>query len=486
MNLQIKLPGRESTLVLILVSLFLITRIPLLFYLPFIQDESLYAIMIDEQAGNPTLIPTLFGYPISWKPAPFFWIHIPFNELPLPLEARYRLPSMLFGLATIPILFRFFRNMGQSRYMAFFTLLVFIFSFVTAYPHAALLTDSMLFFFISSALLIYSEKRFCQWRFLIAGLLAFAAFWTKLVVAAVIPILAVAYFLSFDRKTLRNPIFLLSLLAVPAAFTLHYALYDAAGLAQEVYFSDIGGHLLSREGISGQLDSLIGSLFVLLEGAGIWFALSLFGFWKYWRDNLFMSLWFLLSVFPLLSGSFMPWYFLPVFPAIAFFSVKLLLIWKGRERMDTLFWAFIIMAILLTTGLCAFLYSSHYEGFIDQKEAGLYLANKENVAVVGTYNPAILTYKMLNEEEPLDVGWILASRNITEDEVRELAQDYHTDNQEISQGSFSPIFTTASTYRKDTNIPDFDYVAVVWKGGLDPGGELVFNRSSIQIYRMND
>ena len=59
----------------VLVVFYLITRLPVLDYLPLVQDEALYSIMIEEQRESLTLVPTFLGYEVSWKMAPFFWIY---------------------------------------------------------------------------------------------------------------------------------------------------------------------------------------------------------------------------------------------------------------------------------------------------------------------------------------------------------------------------------------------------------------------------
>lgn len=486
MESPIKLPENGRNLLLILIAIFLITRIPLLFYLPFVQDEALYAVMVAEQVEHPTSIPTFLGYPVSWKPVPFFWIHVPFYELPLQLEAKLRLPSLLAGLLSIPVLFRLFGNLGLSNNARFFTMLFFLFSLVTSYPHAALLLDSIMFLLISSSLLLYSERQLGQWRFIGAAALAFLAFFIKLVVAFMIPILAVAYFLTYDRKTLRNPLFVLSLLAVPAAMAFHYLAYDAAGLAHELYFSDVGGKLLSTAGLEGQLKTSLIAIGILIEGAGIWFALSLFGFLRYWKDNIFMSVWYVLSIFPMLSGAFMPWYFLPVAPAIAYFGLMLLLMWKGKERLDTLFWAFLSMALVLTLALTAFIYVFELNNrFLPQKEAGLLMAGKDNVVVMGIYNPGIISYKMLSEDEPKDFGWLLIPRNVSDDAFEDYIRDYHTDTYPLQQGSFSSMFTSVKTFRKDSNISDAEYYVLVGERNISvPDSELIYEKSEIKIYEV--
>ena len=96
--------GSDKSLLIILAALFLLSRIPAMLYMPFVQDESLYSVMIEEQAAHPTLIPTLFGYPVSWKPALFFWTYAALSRVQLPIELAYRLPSLAFGLLTVIII----------------------------------------------------------------------------------------------------------------------------------------------------------------------------------------------------------------------------------------------------------------------------------------------------------------------------------------------------------------------------------------------
>ncbi|MBU0532571.1 glycosyltransferase family 39 protein [Candidatus Micrarchaeota archaeon] len=474
---SLKLPQKESNLLLLLLVVYLLTRIPLLFYLPFVQDEALYAIMIEEQKDGFTLIPTFLNYQVSWKPPLFFWVYSIFPELPIQLEANYRFPSFLFGFLSIPFLYYFFRNCNISKNLSFFSVLIFLCSFITMYGQTAILTDSMLFFLICASLFVYSEENLGDWRFLLAGLLAFAAFFVKLVIAFMIPILAIAYFYD-KRKTLKKPLFLLSLLAVPLAFLLNYILF--ADLATEFYEGNILSHLLHPTGLLGQVANFVGAFNIFLEGAIIWFALSLFGLWKHWKENKVMTCWFALSIFPLLTGFFMAWYFLPIMPAVTYFAGMALLKWDGKERIDTFFALFFGATLLISLyGAFFFTYVSYHDAFTPQKEAGLLISGKENVAIIGTYTPGVLAYKMLSEKKslgaPLDVGWILYV-DINQSYVSDFAVDYYSDKYNVVDGSFSGIFTSPGIYRKDTNISSFDYIVVVGPYMLEEY-ELLYNSS---------
>jgi hypothetical protein len=483
-----RLPQKESRLLLVLAAVYFITRLPLLNYLPLVKDEAIYAMMIREQAAHPTIIPTFLGYAVSWKPAPFFWVYSAFSGLPLPFELLFRLPSFIFGLLTIPILYRLLSNCGASRNIAFFSTLIFLLSMASIYPDAALLTDSLNFLLVSGSLLLYTEKKLGRKRFVAAAALAFAAFFAKLVIALMIPVLAVAYFLFNERKTLMDPVFLLSLLAVPAAFLVHYSILDSAGLARELFLSDIGGHIFNPEGFQEQVNAFAGSVGMFILGSGLWFALSLFGLRDHWKSNPFMSFWYLLTVFPLLSGNFMIWYYLPVMPAIAYFASMILIKWDGKDKLDAFFAFFFCSAAIISLGLVALVYVTLYDTYAPEREAGLFLAGKADAAIIGMYSPGIIAYKTLSEDRNgsvLDVGWVTGSREISGEEIGEYISDYHSDRYPVTDGSFSAFFTVKRNYRKDTNITSFRYIAISGLyDGTAPGGTLVYNHTNpdIRIY----
>ncbi len=487
MAFSLQLPKSDRSLLLLLAAVCLITRLPFLTSLPFIQDEAIYAMMVVEQAHSPSLIPTLFGYPMSWKPPLFFWAYAPFSGLPIPFEAALRLPSLLFGLASLVPLYLLLRNAGGSRNLAFFSLLIFIFSMPALYAQTALLTDSLVFLFIAGALYLYSETRLDGRRFLAAGALAFLAFMTKHLLAAAIPLLAVLYIYFYDRKSLGNRSFLVSLLAVPAAFALHFLLLQGAGLGGELYGSELAIHL-GGSNFSTAMNSVLGSFTTFFTGAGIWFALSLFGLWRHWKGNPFMALWYALMLFPLVGGNFMPWYYLPVMPAVAYFAALFLLEWKGKERTDVLFTAVLALALAFTSALILLTYVNISAIYLPQKEAGLMLAGKENVLIIGEYAPGIAAYKTLAEERslgrPLDFGWILWPAGGAPSNASAFVADYHSGKLPLVDGSFTGIFTTEATFRKDSNMTSADYVAVVNNPGMPlPGFSIIYNESGITLYR---
>jgi len=490
MALKIGLPKDETRLIILLIAVYLLTRLPLLGYLPLIKDEAIYSIMIHEQSVSHTILPTLFGYPVSWKPILFFWTGALFSGLPLPIELIYRLPSFLFGLLTVPLLFAVLRKSGINANISFLSTLAFLLCAVSIHPNTHAMIDTMMFFLILLSLCLYvGEKKDggdAGRKFLLAGFLVFIAFFTKFILAAMIPALAIAYLYFNDRKSLRNPLFLVSLLALPAAITLNALLFTQAGLSGELALP-FGSNALSNSGLIGQFARAIGALDVFLVGTGIWSVLSIPGFISHRKENPFMSFWYLLTILPLLGGTYMVWYFLPVMPAISYFACMSLVMWKGKERMDGLFGFVFAAGALLGLGIALYTYVSLSEFYSVEKEAGLLLSGKEDVAVIGLYTPTLVTYKYHSElsalGRPLDFGWIAFPEAVPPETVRDFALDYHTGSHPAVDGSFSEFYTTNQTFRKDTTIADPRIIAIA--GGYNigiPDARVIYNRSYITIY----
>jgi hypothetical protein len=202
----------------------------------------------------------------------------------------------------------------------------------------------------------------------------------------------------------------------------------------------------------------------VMFAAGIWFALSLAGFVKHLKENLFMAVWFALSIFPLLGSFFMPWYFLPVMPAIAFFAASALLRDGKRERVDAFFAIVLAMSIIVSVAASLVLYGIDRDAFQPQKEAGEFLAGKENVLFVGERLNGAISYKMLAEIRKdgtaLDYGWVLFPAGTETEAYYDFISEPNRSDYTINQGSFSGSYIKNEIFRKDTQLTGFDYVVV--------------------------
>jgi hypothetical protein len=453
------------------------------------RDEGLYSIMIEEQAQHLTLVPTFLSYVSSWKPILFFWTYIIPSRLPLPLEIAYRLPSVLFGLGSAIVSYSILKKLGASDNLAFYSLVIFLLSFYSTSSFSALMSDSMMLFLILSSLRSYMEEKRGPWRFALAASLAFLAFWTKLVIAFMIPILAIAYFYTYNRKTLREPLFLASLLAVPLAMATHYLATDFYGLGMEFYSGNILKHVHVLDPLS-QFTVFTGTVGVfIVSGQALWLSLSLIGFLNHWKKSLFMSIWYVLIIIPSMTSEVLPWYFLPFMLPLSYYAALALLVWKGKEKADVFFkLSFLALCVVMAVLVSSLLYGVSLD-FSHFKEAGLMLSGKENVLVIGSYSSEVIAYKSLPEMRSgknIDFGWIVFTGKVPDAMVQDFIADYHRKDQNVTDGSFNRIFTTGGAFRKDTNLTKFDYIAVVGPYNVTPpGSSLLFNSTEVKVYKIS-
>jgi 4-amino-4-deoxy-L-arabinose transferase-like glycosyltransferase len=489
MSSLLNLPKKDSSLLIILSIAYLLTRLIPALIMPLSVDEAVYSIIIEEMAESPTLIPTFLGHPVSWKPPLFFWVDSLFSGLPLPLELAYRLPSLLFGLFSVILTYQLMRSLDISRTTAFFSLMAFIFMLSSVYPDSTVLIDSLMYLLVVGALYLYTRADLGNLRFFMAFMLSFAGFMVKHAVALIIPVLAIAYFLQKDRKALLSLPFLLSLLAIPLAFAAYSLLLDDYGLLEYFFFAESYLRSPGTE-LPSTIELGYASFVTLFISAGPWLFLSFFGFWKFWRKNLFLTVWYLLAALPLLAAYYRPWYFLPISLPIAYFAVKALLQWDGREKADRFFLIVFALFILISVASLVYFYATLYPTVQPLKEAGLFLAGKENVLIVGYASFEPIAYKLNIERRAgneLDFGWVIMSFDSEDSEALDFIEDYRTEKPMVQDGSFNKIYTDLDhvTFRKETNITEFEHAALILLPGLEvPGGELEYNNSYVQIYRI--
>ncbi|MFA5187205.1 MAG: hypothetical protein WC551_12070 [Patescibacteria group bacterium] len=478
--------GIPALLLLILAILYFLTRLPLLGYLPFIQDEAIYAVMIGEQQDGLTVIPTLFGYPISWKMAPFFWLYSALAPLSsgVGLEGGFRFPSVVFGFLCLIPLFLILKHFSDEK-LAFLSSVFYLVSFVSVYPNTSLLIDSPAFLLILLSLYFYAVKG----NPLAGGALAAAAFTFKLVTAFISPLLAMGYFILLGkREALTNRVFIASLSLPLLAALANYAILSPFGGGDQVYFEELLPRLLTSGGQADLVTRVSMSLDTLAYSMGPVFLVSLFGFAKNWRGNRFMSFWYALTIIPFLAATQYPWYYLPVLPAVSFFAALAVYDFRKawKENLPGLLAAAAICAIslMLVWGAYQALFNLHNP----ERVIGTAIAGKENVLIIGHFKPGIIAYKELNERghmgRPLDYGFILGPPSFGGEEAAAFVRDYGTGAVPATNGSFSGMYTSASVFRKDTNITDFDYLVLAGDLGFGfTGPEILVRAGDITVYK---
>ncbi|MFH1222262.1 MAG: glycosyltransferase family 39 protein [Candidatus Micrarchaeota archaeon] len=439
-----------------------------------LSDEGLYVIMMEEQMTHATLIPTFFGYEMGWKPPLYFWLSIPFvaaaKATPLPIELVYRLSNLIFGLLAAIPLYLIYRKF-QSEEFSYLGLLAYALLPLVIYPESRALTDTLCFLFLLTAVWAYLEYKKGQIYFLLAAVAVFLAFFTKQTLAFLPPIVFAAYLWQNDKKTLKSKEFLLSLLALPVAFIINYLAYSSPAEANLVFSEIITGKLLG--GLT--YDIIFTTLAPLLYLSGPFLVLAALGVIRNWKNNAFFSVWLLLIIFPLLAGKNMPWYFLPIAPAIIYFS--LLAIFKDGEKLRIDAFAMFMFGIFLITSWVFFfpIYQMNNNAALPAKAVGEFLAFKENVLIAGKYSSGVFAYKELEERRvlgrPLDYGLIIIQEP-DNTSLQKLIDNYHYKNASIVDGNFLTMFYDNRTYRKDTNLTKFSYVAITGELNVTAGEKI--------------
>ncbi|MFH0738141.1 MAG: glycosyltransferase family 39 protein [Candidatus Micrarchaeota archaeon] len=484
-----ELLGIPLASVLLLTAFYLLIRLPLLASLPFVQDEGVYAVMIEEQRDAPSLVPTFLGHPISWKMAPFFWVYSFLTSFTgwAGLEASYRLPSLVFGFLSIFPLYHLIRHYCDGN-RALLSCLLFLSSFASVYPNTTLLIDSSAFLLILLSLYFYLIKE----DPIKGGAIAAIAFTFKLVTAFISPVLAaLALILAGKKESILDKRFLISAALPILAAIINYTILSPFGGGGQVYFEELLPRIMASG--SGSLDpmaKLFASFDTLGYSMGPIFIVSLFGLFKHHRTHPLLAGWYALIILPFVAGASYPWYYLPVLPAVCAFAAMALFDpakdWKGNFDRLSIAALVIIASLYMVSNAYALLGAAHSP----EKGAGLAIAGKENVLIIGQFNPGIFAYKEVSERRALgtalDYGLIIGPPSFGGEEAADFVIDYHTIAHPVEDGSFSALYTSASVFRKDTDISRFDYLVLSGDLGFLLQAPVIYQADDIIVYNISE
>jgi len=489
---QISLLSTDRSKLFFLVVLAFFARIWLIYYLPLIKDEILYAENIHSQISAPSFGLHFLGQLATWKPPLFFLVYAPLvallQYLPIGFEAVYRLPTVLFGMINILLVYRFLRNISEDKNIAFYTSLIYSMVFLTVYVDSTVLIDTFNLTLILCALCLYTQSSKGSWKYLLAGAVTMLAFFTKLWFAMLVPVLALAFMYRERRKDLFDSNFLVSLLALPLAAILYFV-WSSGTSAQDVTPFQVLYDRVFVDGLSA--NQLLGALHGFFMPANIWIGVGLFGFFRFWKDKPVMTVWAVVSLIPLIAGYCLPWYSLPAMVPLAYFSCLLLLKFDRSVKPDAFF--IIVLTILIVAGymLGFFIWEKYlYDKYEGSREAGTMLAFKDNIAIIGKWDPTLAGYKFLNERRSrgdyLDFGWIVLGDSSLNISLQMIADNYQ------SMGNFDNNFmclymntsSLSCNYRRTSNVTRPEYVAVVgYENQTLIGFEILFNKSDIKIFK---
>ncbi len=470
---------RQWLLVLVLVTL--LARIPFTGELPLVKDEALYAQMAGEYSESPGVVPTYLGNEVAWRPALFFLLYSPLVKvaeiLPFSIEVAHRLPNLLFAVVNVILLYFLVVNVSGKKELGFLSALLYSVSMLSIIVDNAVLVDTMLVSFVLGAVYCYVKGGEDEGYYLVAGALSFCAFMVKTVVAFIIPVLAVAYVYFHRKGDMGNKYLLASLVFIPVALLVY-----ASGFQNpELLFSEFGGNVKQKlvpGGLVGDVFSSVAGFLGLSVFLGGFYAVGLL---REWKRNMFWLVWAAASVFPMLGGALMPWYWLPALPAFSVFGAYAV---KKADWLGALMIGFVAVASIASLGG---VYGSWEEGYT-QRDAGEFLSDKEDVLVVGEYSPTLVFYMNYYAGGEKEFCWHVIQKGERLDDgeyVRNIVEDYSGGRKYPVNGEISNIFWDGRDFRMNCSGGEFDWVAAVGEifFGVE-GYELTASwGEDIEIYR---
>lgn len=399
--------------------LFLLSFAIRLYYLPatpIYGDEAAYAEIIDEFSRNPSLIPHYMGHIVSWKPTFGFAVYsLIINVLwtlnpQIPLEVAYRVPSVVFGvLSTLALYFLVRKLYGEE--LAFFSSILFTTNCISVAISEGLLLDSLVLFLLISGIIFYIDGQRDKKNFYYAGFTGALLFLTKSIIALMLPVLAISYYVrdrKIGRDVKRGTAFLLSLSAVPLTMFLYALLFflhaplGKGGDITATYVYDIFFRVYMQPKFE---PSLLLNTIEFLKLTVPWCILFFSGILLTKlsdREDRFIFLWLLLTLAFVGAGQFYSWYYLQVLPPFSVICAKPLLHVKNKRSFLP------ILLLLLLLSLPHFANPSFMDSYIsssplniEKMETGLFLRNRYSVQSITEKGiPEIAFYKFHGESQP--------------------------------------------------------------------------------------
>ncbi|MCX6776161.1 MAG: glycosyltransferase family 39 protein [Candidatus Micrarchaeota archaeon] len=412
--------NRNAVFISILLLLSLAIR---LFYLPstpIYGDGAVYAEIIDEFIHSPAPVPYFMGHIISWKPplgfaVYSFFIYL-FNSVTpgVPLEVIYRLPPIIFGvLSTLAVYFLARKLYGDD--VAFLSSLIFTINPVAIVVSEDLLLETMVSFLLISGVLLYMEGEKNRKYIYYAGLVGALLFFTKSIIAFLLPALGIAYYLgskkmAHDAEMGRS--FLISLSAVPLAMILYaliFHIYAPLGQGADIRISYIYDIFFRVYGSSDKLMLLANTIQFLrltLPWSIMFFGGLLLINLKN-REDRFIYAWLVLMLVFLGANQFYVWYLLLALPPFSIVCARVALQIRNRKFFIPVLFLFFMTALPhLSNPEFMEPYLNNNNVTTDRVEVGLFLRDKTNIMTISEDGlPEIVFYKFHGERTPDYAGF---------------------------------------------------------------------------------
>lgn len=339
-------------------------------------DEGRNAEVAREMAiTNDYVLPRLNGLPYLDKPVLFFAVGAASMEMLGPTELAARLPSLMFTVATLVLVWGFGRRHFDAETAITATVATAATPFVLAYSRTVIFDSTLSFFAVAAILALYesieapSAQRATWWRAAAWAAIALGVL-TKGPIALALPVLACGPYAIMRRRLTRMVDPLSGLLFVALVLPWVFAIsQEIPNFVQYVVFTETASRLVSNE--LGRAEPWWYFLAILPAAALPWSLVAIgnarrLGAKSKGADGhhvrFFLS-WLLVPfIFFSLSTSKRPQYVLPLIPAIGFLCA---VAWRQRDSFKEVRWVGVGLGII---GLFLIGVHDHIAGWVSASE----------------------------------------------------------------------------------------------------------------------
>ncbi len=496
--------NRNALFISVLILLSLAISLYYMPSAPLLNDEAVYAEMIDEFIRTPTLVPHFMGHVVSWKPILGFATYAIFISgfhilnPAMPVEFLYRFPSIIFGvLSAVAVYFIGRKFYGEE--VALLSAVIFAVNPVSVVLNESLLLENLTLFLLLSGVLLYIEGERDRKYLYYGGFLGALLFLTKSIMAFLLPALAVAYYLG-NRKMgnyrQMGKSFLLSLAGVPLAMLLYSLVFFMSAPAGQgadarvMYIYDA----IRVWAMGGKPVLLLNSIEFLKLSLpwSIMFFAGLLAINLRKREDRFIFIWLVLMLVFLGAGQFYSRYYLPLVPPFSIICARAFMQVRDRKFFLPL------LLLLLFASTPDFTNPAFMSSNIptaaprsQNAQVGFFLRNKSGILSITTEGiPETVFYKFHGESAPNYTGFemkvlnpassegYIAYRTISEIAL-ELAPTINlTDSQQVkswigNSSNNAYVVMDSDVYRVYSSSPLRNYSVVF---NSSQGGPVVLGR----------
>jgi 4-amino-4-deoxy-L-arabinose transferase-like glycosyltransferase len=410
---------------------------------PLFGDEGLYSIAIKDNIElglQPTA--TYFGEVMYWKPSLMFNIYAiiasPFYKI-IPEEILFRTISLLFVIASLFVLFYYFKNEFNNEKKAYLGLIIILITPAFFGYSIRVLTDTLVFLFF--AIVLYTSQKFEKYNKLFFLLSLVGIGLSKSIALSIMGIIMSLIYYYYKNKKINYEMILISIISIVIIF----------GYSEIIGINKLNTGDLSR---FNNIGISITNILRYTYGTILFYGITLFAilFCKNKKNPIYIFV-VLFIIYLIINKSIgLPWYIFPILPFITLLFLDVDLEKRKELIVILLIWNFIIISTIIG-GLDLGNYNLSEAAKIDFNKS-IYIGRLGEVVAnkMYDYNGVMVTPQnsFQNIDNIMEGRWYGSREEMTKENLLGLIYDYENsswyppyfENLEVEDKYIPPIART--------------------------------------------